>query len=245
MDSSSTSTDSLLKFLAWLDKNKKRVSLITGATLVAVAIIASIVYYQSQKESRASEALSNVRQPYNPSAPPPPDLANAYLKVAHDFEGTKAAGRALLEAAGVFYTQSNYANAEAEFKRFLNEYPDSPFLPQGMLGLGSTLDAEGKAADAIDQYEKVRKRFPTDSVVDEAKLALARLYEKGNLGEAYKLYTELASAGQQSGIGSEAGIRLADLMEKYPDLAKTNAPPAPVPPTTTIQPQTTIAKITP
>src|SRR5256885_1967622 len=114
-----------------------------------------------------------------------------------------------------------------------------------MLGLASTLDAEGKAAEAIDQYEKVRKRFPTDSVVDEAKLALARLYEKQNLGEAYKLYTELASAGQQSGIGSEAGIRLADLMEKYPEFAKTNAPPAPVAPTTTIPPQTTIARITP
>ena len=201
--------------------------MIAGGTAVAVALIATIVYYQTQKESRASEALSNVRKPFNPSAPLPPGTAEAYLKVARNFEGTKAAGRALLEAGSVYYTEGNYANAETQYKQFLNEYPDSPFLPQGMLGLASTLDAEGKAADAIAKYEELRRRFPTDSVIDEAKLALARLYEKQNPTEAYKLYSELVSSGSQSGVGSEAGIRREDLLEKNPELGKTNAPPAP------------------
>ena len=240
MDSSVTTTDALLKFLAWLDKNKKRVGLITGGVVLAVGLIAAIIYYQSQKETWASEALSNVRKPFNPSAPLPPDIAQAYLKVAHDYEGTKAAGRALLEAASLFYTQGNFPDAEAQYKHFLDQYPDSPFLAQGMLGLASTMEAEGKTKEAIAKYEELRRRFPSDSVIDETKLALARLYEKDNLGEAYKLYSELASAGSQSGIGSEAGIRLADLMEKYPDLAKTNAPPAPVTPTLKPSPQVTI-----
>src|SRR4030081_2659809 len=134
MDSSATSTDGLLKFLAWLDKNKKRVSLIAAGAAVAIALIAAIIYYPSQKESRASEALSNVRKPFNPSIPLPAGTAEAYLKVAREYEGTKAAGRALLEAASAYYTEGNYANAETQYKRFLNEYPDSSFLPQGMLG---------------------------------------------------------------------------------------------------------------
>ena len=82
MDSSATTTDSLLKVLAWLDKNRKRVALITGGVVVALAIIAGMIYYQSQKEGWASEALSNVRKPYNPATAPSPDLAQAYLKVA-------------------------------------------------------------------------------------------------------------------------------------------------------------------
>ncbi len=228
MDSSSTATDSLLKFVAWLDKNKKRVSLIAGGVVAGVALISIIIYYESQKETRASEALSNVRKPFSPTAPLPPDVAQSYLKVAQDFEGTKAAGRALIEAASLFYTEGNYSNSETQYKRFLNEYPDSPFLAQGMLGLASTLDAEGKTPEALAKYEELRRRFPNDSVINGTKLALARLYEKQNPAEAYKLYNELLATSSQSGIGSEAGIRLADLTEKYPDLAKTNAPPAPV-----------------
>jgi len=226
MDSSATSTDNLLKFLAWLDRNKKRVSLISAAVLAAAGLVAAIFYYQSQKEIRASEALSNVRKPFNPASPLPENVVEAYLKVAREFDGTKAAGRALIEAASLFYIEGKYAEAETQYKRFLNDYPDSSFQPQGMLGLASTVDAEGKTADAIEQYEKVRKRYPNDSVVDEAKLALARLYEKQNPSEAYKLYSELLAMGSQSGVGSEAGIRVTDLLEKYPDLAKTSAPPS-------------------
>ena len=242
MDSSSTSTDGLLKFLAWLDKNKKRVSLIATGTAVAGALIAAIVYYQSQKESRASEALSNVRRPFNPSTALPAGTAEAYLKVARDYDGTKAAGRALLEAGSVYYTEGNYPNAETQYKRFLSEYPDSPFLPQGLLGLASTLDAEGKAADAIAKYEELRRRFPSDSVIDEAKLGLARLYEKQNPAEAYKLYSELVSAGSQTGVGSEAGIRREDLLEKHPDLGQTNVPPAAVVAPVTPAPQVSMAR---
>src|SRR5439155_20592797 len=144
-----------------------------------------------------------VRKPFNPSVPTPPDIAQAFLKVARDFEGTKAAGRALLEAASLLYSEGAYTNAEAQFRRFLTEYPDSPFLPQGMLGLASTLDAEGRTTDASAKYEELRRRFPNDSVIDETKLALARLYERQNPAEAYKLYNELVNAGPQSGIGSE------------------------------------------
>ena len=166
-------------------------------------------------------------RPFNPGTPVPQGTAEAYLKIAKEYEGTKAAGRALLEAGSIYYTDGNYPSAEAQYKRFLNEYPESPFLPQGMLGLASALDAEGKSSDAIAKYEELRRRFPTDSVVDEAKLALGRLYEKQNPSEAYKLYSELVSSGSQTGVGSEAGIRREDLLEKHPDLGKTNAAPAP------------------
>src|SRR5256885_15990682 len=98
MDSSSSTNDSLLKFLAWLEKNKKRVSLITGAVVVGGGLIAAILYYQGQKEVRASEALSNLRTPSSLAAPVPPETVESHLKIANEFGGTRAAGRALLEA---------------------------------------------------------------------------------------------------------------------------------------------------
>ena len=232
----------MLQLLSWLEKNKKRVSLIGGAVLVGGGLIGGIIYYQSQREARASEALSDVRQPSNPNTPVPADTVQACLKVAKDFEGTSAAGRALLDAASILFTQGNYTDSEARYKQFLSGYPDSPFLPQGMLGLAYALDAQGRTADATAKYEELRRRFPNDSVIDETKLALARLYGvKQNPAEAYKLYNEIVSAGgQQSGIASEAGMRVADLMEKYPDLAKTNAPTPP-----TMTPAPGVAKTAP
>ena len=230
MDSSSSSNDSLLQLLAWLEKNKKKVAVITGGVLVVAGLVAGIIYYQGQKEVWASEALSEIHAPMNPSAALPAGTLQAYLKVAGDYAGTRAAGRALLEAAAILYNAGTYTDAEARFKQFLNDYPESPFQAQGMLGLASTLDAEHKATEAIAKYEELLRRFPSDSVADETKLALGRLQEKSNPAEAYKRYTELLSLGSQSGIAQEAGIRREDLVEKNPDIVKTNTPPTPVMP---------------
>jgi len=108
------------------------------------------------------------------------------------------------------------------------------------------LDAEGKTTDAVSKYEEILRRFPNDSVSDETKLALARLQEKTNPAEAYKRYTELLSLGSQSGIAQEAGIRREDLVEKNPDVVKTNPPPSAVMPTPPQPaPQVSITKATP
>jgi TolA-binding protein len=245
MDSSSSSTDSLLQLLAWLEKNKQKVMLITGAVVVVAGLVAAVVYYQSQKEVRASEKFSNIRATFN-SATPGPGALQAYLNMAQDFEGTKAAGRALLEAATLLYGEGNYPGAEARYKQFLNEYPESPFQPQGMFGLASTVDAEGKTSEAITKYEELLRRYPTDSVAFETKLSLARLKEKSNPAEAYKLYNDLVALGSQSALAAEAGIRREDLVEKNPDLVKTNTPVAPVvPPTVTPVPQVNSLKPAP
>ena len=99
-------------------------------------------------------------------------------------------------------------------------------LPLAYFGVASTMDAQGKTADATKQFEQLRRQFPNDAVAEETRLALGRLYEAQNRpADAYKLYDELVKGNPYSGLGSEAGVRLADLVEKHPELAKTNQPP--------------------
>ncbi|MCI0745927.1 MAG: tetratricopeptide repeat protein [Verrucomicrobia subdivision 3 bacterium] len=231
-----------MRFLAWAQANQKRLIVWGGLAIVAIAAIAFVVYQQGQKEIRAALALSNVRVPLSPTAPVPPGTADAFLRVAKDYDGTKAAARAQLMGAATQFTEGNYAAAQKSFEEFLREYPESPWTPQAHFGIGASLDAQGKASEATAKFEEIRRRFASEPIIDEAKLALARLYEnQGKNADAHKIYTELVTGNPYSGIGSEAGLRKEDLEAKYPDLAKTNAPimTPPAPTATLANPPTT------
>jgi TolA-binding protein len=228
MDAQQTQpSDSFYNFVAWLEVNKRKVMIWTAAALAGVIVVVAVISYQAQKERRASEALSNVRAPSTAAATPTAGSADAYLKVARDHAGTQAAGRALLLAASTRFQEGAYADAQKLYEEFTRDYPESRWLPQAYFGIASSLDAQGKAPEALKQFEQLRRQFPNDAVADETKLALARIYEGQNKpAEAFKLYDELLKANPYSGLGSEAGLRQADLVEKHPELAKTNLPPA-------------------
>jgi tetratricopeptide (TPR) repeat protein len=227
MDAEQTQSDSYYNFLAWLEVNKRKVMIWAAAALVVVIVAVAVVSYQQQKERRASEALSDVRSPSTGAAPPPPGTADAYLKVSRDHAGTEAAGRALLLGAATKFQEGAYADAQKLYEQFIRDYPASRWLAVAHFGVASSLDAQGKTADATRQFEQVRRQFPNDPVSDETKLALGRLYEtQDRPADAYKLYDELLKANPYGGLGSEAGLRQAELVEKHPELAKTNLPPS-------------------
>ena len=244
MDAQQTQpSDSYYNFLAWLEVNKRKVMIWAAAALAVVLVAIVVISYQAQKERRASEALSNVRAPSTAAtAPPNPAAADAYLKVANEHAGTQAAARALLLAAATKFQDGAYADAQKHYEQFIRDYPESRWSPLAYFGVASSLDAQGKTADATKQFEELRRRFPNDAVMDETKLALARLYENQNRpAEAFKLYDDLVKANQYSGLGSEAGLRQAELIEKHPELAKTNMPP----PMTTMPPMMTMTNMRP
>ena len=225
MDSDVTQSTAFYNFLGWLEVNKKRL-LVWGGVIAAIAALTAIyIYSQVQKEENASQALSEVRAGPGPSAPPPQDVAAAYFKVAGDYPGTKAAERAWLQGAGSLFVAGKHADAQKQFEAFLKQSPNSPWVPQALFGVASSLDAQKMPAEALRAYEDLRKRFGSDPVMDQAKLALARLYETQNPKEALALYDDLLKANQYGGTGSEAGMRREDLLKNHPDLApKTNAP---------------------
>jgi len=233
MDAKAAQSPGWIRFLAWFEVNKKRLLIGTVIALVLGLTIGFSVYYQSQREVRASEALSEVKTPMNPSTPPAPGTAAAYQKIAREHKGTQAGGRALIMAGTTLFVQADYDEAQKCFEQFAREYPASPFVPEALFGIASCLDAKKKPADAIAKFEELRRRYGKSSVMDETKLALGRLYEEQNKpAMALDLYDELVKANQYSGIGSEAGLRMEDLLNQHPELKKTNAPIMMPPPAT-------------
>lgn len=221
----------MVGLLAWIEVNRKKLA-IAGAVAIFAIIVASIVIQErAQREQNASQALSEVRLPFNPGAPVPPGTVEALHKVAVEYKGTKAAARALLISAGVLYQEANYPEAQARFQQVLQHYPQSPWTPEAHLGIASALEAQGKTAEATAKYDEIRRRFANASIVDVAKLALVRLYATQKPEEAFKLADEvLKSGGQNSGLAMEAGMLQEDLLKKHPELAKLREPL--VPPTT-------------
>jgi tetratricopeptide (TPR) repeat protein len=234
MDSPESQSHDLVKFLAWLEVNKKRVALGAGGLIVLIIVIIGVVQSRAAREDQASQALSEVRAPRSIGEAPSAETLDGYLRVAREFAGTKAGERALALAGAGFFAAGNYPEAQKQLEALVKQYPESPWLPEASLGLAATFAAQGRTNEAEAKYEEVRRRHGASPVVDDAKLALGRLYEaKGSNEAAFKLYEELtrAAGSFQGGAAMEAQVRRQDLLKKHPELAMpkevlTSAPPA-------------------
>jgi tetratricopeptide (TPR) repeat protein len=108
-------------------------------------------------------------------------------------------------------------------------------MGQALLGVAACLEAEGKTEQALTAYKDLVTRHAKESVIPQAKFALARLYEaQGKPELARDLFEQVEHDNPYGSLGSEAGMRLEDLNAKYPKPV-----PAPVsPPSFTTAPVT-------
>ncbi len=232
-------------FLGWLDVNKKRVG--TGALVVAVVglIIALVLWRNSEREVEAARALSGIRLPFNPAEPPAPGTADAFARVAEEYSGTAAAPQALLRAGTQYYNDGQWDKAVAQFQKVLGKYGDSPWVAQAQFGIAAALDAQGKNTEAIAKYSDFLK-YTTDPAVDQARLNLARVYERANQPAlALDVLSKMTNAAPMSQAAGEVQERIRNLYTKHPDLVPKPPVPTNLPPVTpTITPTNIMRVIT-
>ena len=212
----STASDYLFNLWPWIEDNLKRIAYVAGTVVILVFFYFYYTYSQKQQEITAGQALSQVIISSNVQQ------ADAYLKVAADYPATAAGQRALLEGAAALFTTGKYPEAQTQFQKFLDTYPDNFFMPQAQLGVAASLDAQGKTDLAISAYQKAAGQGSDVSVTASAKFAIARIYDmQGKAAEAMKLYEEVARAYPNSPISNEAGLRAMELKMKTPATAAT------------------------
>ncbi len=214
-------------FLGWLDVNKKRVT--TGALVVAgVSLVVGIVTWRgSEREIEAAQAMSAIRLPFNPSEPPAPGTAEAFVKLADQYPKTAAAPQATLRAASLYYGEGQWDKAQQQFQKLLANYGDTAWVPQAQLGLAACLDAQGKNAEAIAKYNDFLK-FSSDPAADMARLNLARVYERANQPAlAVDLLSKMTNVMAMGQSGGEVQERLKALYARHPNLAPQPAPRVP------------------
>jgi len=210
----------LFKMWPWFEANIKRIAF--GAVFVAIAVflISFYSWRQNKKEVDAGQALTQVVMTPNNG-----QSADAYLKIASDYQGTRAGQRALLQAGAASFTAGQFAAAQTQFQNFLDTYPDSDFTASASLGVATSLEAQGKTDLAFDAYERTVNQSSDVNTTIAAKFALAQIDEQqGKIADALSLYEDVQHLNPNGSLGSEAGLRMMELKTKSPT---TPAPTAP------------------
>jgi hypothetical protein len=227
MDSTESPPSGSIQFLAWLETNKKRL-LLGGVAVIAVVCVAIVVIQaQAQRQTSAFEELSEVKIPSGLGAQPLAGAAGQYLKVAEENSGTRAAGWAVLLAGGSYFSEGKVLRRPEPVRAISQGISGQPLAKRGAPGNCFLPRCARQNQRGRGQVRRTPAPICGDAVVDEAKLALGRLYEgQGKNEDAFKLYDEVMKAGMamQSGLAMEAGARMEDLTKRYPELARPKTP---------------------
>jgi predicted negative regulator of RcsB-dependent stress response len=228
MDAQVTESAKMFEFLAWLETNRSRIITVASAVVVLFLAVSYYRYSAHQREIKANQALFKLGLPMSRDEQATPPSANAYLKVAEQYSGTQAGERAQLMAAGTLFSDNNYAGAFEQFRKFTQQYPNSSLNPIAAFGVATCLDAQDKTDDALKAYQDLAARYASDATSQQSKLSMARIYETKKQPElALKIYDELGRMDNAGlSIRNDATERRQALLEKYPQLAPTNAAPA-------------------
>jgi TolA-binding protein len=215
----------VLQWITWAHANRKRLQWIAIGVAVVGLAIGFYYWNAARQEANANEALSALRAPIQVGNSALHIAPDEYLKVANDFPGTSAGQRALLMAAGGLFDAGKFPEAEAQFQKFLTEYPGHPLAVDAEIGVAASLEAQGKLADATARYKETRERHMQEPIPQPA-MALARLYAlQGKPDVALKLYEEVAHNRGNDTWGEEAELGAQEILNKHPELRPQPAPP--------------------
>ena len=205
----------LFKLWPWIETNKSRVITGTVILLVAIFVYSFFSWHGQQKEIAAGRAITQLLLTAAPGAGEG-QWADGFLKIARQYPGTPAGKRAWLQGAMALFTAGRFADAQAQFQKILDTYPDSDFSASAALGAGASLEALGKLDAAASAYQQVINGFSSDLVAaTTAKFALARIDgQQGKISDALNLYDSIARTSPAGPVGQEAMLRAMELRTK-------------------------------
>jgi predicted negative regulator of RcsB-dependent stress response len=214
MQTQDTPAEFLFRLWPKLEQNKKPI--IGGA--VAILLLAAIAYFISaqhaQKEIDAGEAVSAVI--VNSAASSNPSQTASSMEVlAAKYSGTAAGARAEVQAAGALFEAGNYADAQTQFQKYLDDNASGPLAATAQLGVAASLEAQNKIDQAVAAYQKVISGYAASSCVGPAEYALARICEQQNkLSEAMTHYENVIRSTLPGTLNNEAKSRAYELQAK-------------------------------
>ena len=121
-------------------------------------------------------------------------------------------GEALLSAR-------DYPAATAAFTELRETYPDFPFVPDAVEGLGFVEEDQGNTDAAIDVYREVFEKWPNTPAGRRQPFNIARCLESSNdVAGAIEYYREQLEVFPGSTVGIAAQQRLTTLRSTHPEL---------------------------
>ncbi len=198
-------------FMDWFQINSRYIGI--GAAVVAVAAAGYWFYLRSQqiKTVNAERSLMQAEQSLQSGNAA---LATSDLqRVVTRYKGTSAGTEAAMLLAQTDYNAGKYQDGVKVLEEVSGKTGGSEASLQSLIGDGYS--QLGKTADAAKAYERAADaaEFDTERAYYRAKAA--RSYASaGNVNEAKRIWSQLATDEKAQAVAAEARVRLAELTAK-------------------------------
>lgn len=197
--------------MEWFQVNSK----LLGGVAVGLAVIAAGYWFYLRSEQiktvNAERALNQAEQSLQSGNTA---LASSDLqRVIGRYAGTPAGTQAAMLLAQTEYNAGKYQDGIKALESVASKAGLSEASVRSLIGDGYS--QMGKSSDAAKAYEQAAQatEFPNEKTYYRAKAARS-FTAAGDIGNARKLWTELASSDKPNAVSAEARVRLAELQAK-------------------------------
>ncbi|MBI4560282.1 MAG: tetratricopeptide repeat protein [Candidatus Hydrogenedentes bacterium] len=186
----------------------------TSTLFVLLAALAGLLY----RVSAATKERTALTEYARALKSEDPKLRTTALEQVPASKG-KLAAEVLYMTGEAAYQEGDYEKAKAAFERARNEYPDSPYAPDAMEGLGYIAENQEKYEDALALYKGIQEKWPASFTARRQSMNSARCQEHlGRLPEAVESYRQQVDAFPGSHLAQDAQAALDRLRKDHPDL---------------------------
>lgn len=205
--------ENLLKAVAIAKQYKRPLIFGIGAVALVIIVFSGIIYSFERAENKAAQNVTQALKSYAELDDPARDFSKVEESFKHifsEYANTSAGRQAKVKFAKICYDASKYDLSYKYYKEALEIFENDALM--GNLILSSL----GQVCLAKKDYEEAEKYFlkiekgKNDLMKDDARYALAMIYEAGNkTGESKKMYEKIASGPETSMYHSLASDKLA------------------------------------
>ncbi|WP_457552365.1 tetratricopeptide repeat protein [Desulfobacula sp.] len=189
--------ESLLKAVDYIKKYKKQLILIAGAIVLVAMVFSGVMYSFKKAENTAAILVSHALTKYAATKDP----EKGYLETKDDFQtifteyANTIAGRLTkVKFAKICYDASKFDESFQYYTQSLEILKDQAQMKNFLLASLGYVSLARKEFEAAEKYFLQIEEGETDLLKDEARFALAMLYDtRNNAAKSKKMYEDIVT----------------------------------------------------
>lgn len=120
-----------------------------------------------------------------------------YLKIIQDFPDSIWTEKSILEYGDLFFMKEDYINSSEKYANFIENFPESQYIPYCYYQLAKSMEKNGEAGQAVENYIKVWIEFPVYEKADISYVNIERLILENSLPAFNPTAEEIFNRGKK------------------------------------------------
>jgi predicted negative regulator of RcsB-dependent stress response len=207
--------ENLLRTLGYVQKNKNQFLLILGGIIGVIVIVSGILYSFKKSEKLASDLVATAGITYAEIKDPIKGfeaVKDDFEMVFTDYSNTSAGRMGRIKFAKICFDAGEYDRAFELYKEALAMFENEAGMKNFLLAsLGHVSQARNEVDTASSYFLQI-ETGSTDLLKDEARFALAGIYEASNdKAASLKMYEKIVNENEKSIYRNIAESKITEL----------------------------------